>query len=109
MTEQGAIVVLGVAGCGKTSVGAGIAARLGLPLVEGDALHPSANIAKMTSGVPLTDADREPWLDAIAARIAVEPSRGLVISSTALKRAYRDRLRTGARSSLSICTGRQSY
>lgn len=91
-----AIVVMGVSGCGKTSVGAGLAAHLGAPFVEGDALHPAANVAKMASGSPLIDADRWPWLSAIAARVAVEPERVIVVSCSALKRAYRDLLRAEA-------------
>lgn len=92
-----ALVVMGVSGCGKTSVGEALAAHLGAPFVEGDALHPEANVAKMASGTPLTDADRWPWLSAIAARIAAEPSPVIVVSCSALKCAYRDLLRSNAR------------
>lgn len=88
-----ALVVMGVSGCGKTSVGEGLAAHLGAPFVEGDALHPTANVAKMAAGTPLTDADRWPWLSAIAARVAAEPAPVIVVSCSALKRAYRDLLR----------------
>lgn len=91
-----ALVVMGVSGCGKTSVGEGLATLLGAPFVEGDALHPRANVAKMASGVPLVDADRWPWLHAIAARIAAEPDPVIVVSCSALKRAYRDLLRAEA-------------
>ena len=91
-----AIIVMGVSGCGKSSVGAGLAARLGAPFVEGDALHPPANVAKMAAGTPLTDADRWPWLRAIAARIAGEPAGCIVVSCSALRRAYRDLLRAEA-------------
>lgn len=91
-----AIVVMGVSGCGKTSVGEGLAAHLGAPFVEGDALHPDANVAKMAAGVPLTDEDRWPWLRAIAARIAAEPAPTVVVSCSSLKRAYRDLLRAEA-------------
>ncbi len=87
-----AIVVMGVSGCGKSSVGAALAAILGLPFREGDALHPPANIAKMSAGEPLDDADRWPWLDRVAAALA----EGGVVSCSALKRAYRARLRAGA-------------
>jgi gluconokinase len=90
-----AIVVMGVSGSGKTAVGGAIAARLGLPLVEGDAFHPPANVAKMSSGTPLTDEDRWPWLDAIAAAIREAPG-GVVVACSALRKAYRDRLRTAA-------------
>jgi gluconokinase len=61
---------MGVSGCGKSQVGAGLADALGLPFTEGDRLHPVANVAKMSKGVPLTDADRWPWLDRVAAALA---------------------------------------
>ncbi|TPE49530.1 gluconokinase [Amaricoccus solimangrovi] len=96
VSERRAIVVMGVCGCGKTSVGEGIAARLGAGFVEGDALHPAANVAKMAAGTPLTDEDRWPWLRAIAARIAEEPGAEIVVSCSALRRAYRDLIRQGA-------------
>lgn len=86
------VVVMGVSGCGKTTVGQGLAAALGLPFIEGDDLHPPANVARMAAGIPLTDADREGWLQSIGAALAAEP-RGAVASCSALKRAYRDRLR----------------
>ena len=86
--------MMGVSGSGKTSVGEALAARLGWPFEEGDTLHPAANIAKMKAGVPLDDADRRPWLDAVAGWIAERLAGGGsgVISCSALKRAYRDRL-----------------
>jgi gluconokinase len=86
------IVVMGVSGCGKSEVGERIAQALGLPLVEGDAFHPPANIEKMKSGVPLGDADRAGWLDVLAHELAARP-QGAVLTCSALKRAYRDRLR----------------
>jgi gluconokinase len=90
-----AIVVMGVAGCGKTAVGEGIAARLGWHFIEGDRLHPPENIAHMSSGQPLTDGLREGWLDAIGMAIAetLAGGRGVVAACSALKRKYRDRLR----------------
>ncbi len=90
---QGAapVVVMGVAGCGKTTVGQLLAARLGFPYAEADSFHPAANIAKMRRGDPLDDQDRQPWLAAIADRIRHE-SR-LVVSCSALKHRYRDTLR----------------
>lgn len=91
-----ALVVMGVSGCGKSSVGEALAAHLGAPFVEGDALHPPANVAKMAAGMPLTDADRWPWLAAIAARVAADPAPVAVLSCSALKRAYRDLLRAEA-------------
>ncbi|MEU8841517.1 gluconokinase [Streptomyces roseus] len=94
---QRVLVVMGVAGTGKTTVGRLLAAELGLPYVEGDAFHPAANVAKMSAGIPLDDADRWPWLDAIAAWLRARPAgQGAVLASSALKRAYRDRLRGAA-------------
>jgi gluconokinase len=84
---------MGVSGCGKTSVGEALAAHLGAPFVEGDALHPAANVRKMVSGTPLADEDRWPWLWAIAARVAADPAPVVVVSCSSLKRAYRDLLR----------------
>lgn len=89
------IVVMGVAGCGKSSLGADLARALGLPLVEGDDFHPPANQQKMQDGIPLTDADRAGWLDALAGELAAAPD-GTVLTCSALKRAYRDRLRAAA-------------
>jgi gluconokinase len=93
-----AYVVMGVSGCGKSSMGEAIARHFGLAFVEGDALHPQANIAKMSKGVPLTDDDRFPWLDMIGREIAaaVEAESGLVVTCSALKKIYRDRLRAFA-------------
>ena len=86
------VVVMGVSGSGKTTIAAGLANHLGWPLLEGDSFHPPANIAKMKAGTPLTDADREPWLRAIAQRIDAERAAGAsaVVACSALKRAYRD-------------------
>ncbi|MET9257352.1 gluconokinase [Streptomyces sp. NPDC048182] len=90
------VVVMGVAGTGKTTIGPLLAARLGVPYAEGDDFHPPANIAKMTAGTPLTDEDRRPWLDAIGGWAHGRAGLGGVVSSSALKRAYRDRLRLAA-------------
>ena len=89
-----ALVVMGVSGAGKSVVGAGLAAALGVLFCEGDTLHPPENVARMRAGVALTDADRTPWLDAVAAWLAAHPDG--VVSCSALKRAYRDRLRQAA-------------
>ncbi|UQS22735.1 gluconokinase [Amycolatopsis thermalba] len=89
------IVVMGVAGSGKTTVGSALAERLSVEYAEADAFHPPANIEKMSSGHPLNDDDRWPWLHAIAAWIAEHQRTGGVVSSSALKRRYRDVLRTG--------------
>ncbi|GAA2509420.1 MULTISPECIES: gluconokinase [Actinomycetes] len=90
------VVVMGVAGTGKTTIGPLLAARLGVPYAEGDDFHPKANIDKMTAGIPLDDSDRWPWLDAIGHWAQGRAGLGGVVSSSALKRAYRDRLRAVA-------------
>ncbi|MEU1303245.1 gluconokinase [Streptomyces shenzhenensis] len=90
------VVVMGVAGTGKTTIGPLLAARLGVPYAEGDDFHPPANIAKMSAGTPLDDADRWPWLDAIGGWAHGRAGLGGVVSSSALKRSYRDRLRAAA-------------
>ncbi|MFF4751254.1 gluconokinase [Streptomyces sp. NPDC002514] len=90
------VVVMGVAGTGKTTIGRLLAARLGVPYAEGDDFHPPASIAKMSAGVPLDDADRWPWLDAIGRWAHGRAGLGGVVSSSALKRSYRDRLRAAA-------------
>ena len=87
------VVVMGVSGSGKTTVGAALADALGLRFVDGDSLHPAANVAKMAAGIPLDDADRAPWLDAVGAVLAAGP---VVVACSALKRSYRDRLRAAA-------------
>lgn len=87
------VVLMGVSGCGKSSVGAALAERLGVPYRDGDDLHPPANVARMRAGTPLTDADRWPWLDRVAAALRLEAP--LIIGCSALKRSYRDRLRAG--------------
>jgi gluconokinase len=91
------IVVMGVSGAGKTTVGRALAHRLGWTFEEGDSLHPAANIAKMNTGEPLDDADREPWLKAIGAWIdrRAAAGEGGVISCSALKQAYRRALTLG--------------
>ncbi len=86
------VVVMGVSGCGKSSLGEQLAGALGLPLIEGDAFHPQDNIRKMRGGLPLDDADRAGWLDCLARELAAHPG-GAVLSCSALKRAYRERLR----------------
>jgi gluconokinase len=93
--EKPLIVVMGVAGSGKTTIASGLAEKLGVPFVEGDSLHPTANVKKMAGGVPLTDDDRWPWLEAIGERMEVErvTGHGVVVSCSALKHVYRDCLR----------------
>ncbi len=92
-------VVMGVAGSGKSTIGAAFAKALGVPFVEGDEYHPAANVERMALGIPLTDDDRLPWLRALAARIreAGDAGTGLVLACSALKRSYRDILRAPAR------------
>jgi gluconokinase len=89
------IIVMGVSAVGKSTVGRSLAARLGLPFRDADELHPPANMAKMASGTALDDADREPWLDAVGAELEAATA-GVVMACSALKRAYRDRLRRAA-------------
>jgi gluconokinase len=91
------IVVIGVSGAGKTTVGRALADLLEWPFVDADDLHPPANIAKMARNEPLTDADREPWLGAVRERIATADAENepLVIACSALKRAYRKTLSDG--------------
>lgn len=93
-TRARLICVMGVAGCGKSTIGAALAAALNAPFVEADAYHPAVNIAKMTAGTPLTDEDRLPWLDALG---AAAPREGpAVIACSALRRLYRERLTKAA-------------
>ncbi|MCX4760829.1 gluconokinase [Streptomyces sp. NBC_01275] len=96
MSTPHVVVVMGVAGTGKTTIGPLLAALLGVPYAEADDFHPRANIDKMSAGIPLTDADRLPWLDAIGAWADRRAGLGGVVSCSALKRAYRDRLRAAA-------------
>ena len=86
------IVVMGVAGCGKSSLGTAIAEAEGAQLIEGDAYHSDSNREKMRRGIPLTDDDRAGWLDTLAAELRAHGAN-TVLTCSALKRAYRDRLR----------------
>ncbi len=88
------LVVMGVSGSGKSTVGAALAQRLGVPFADADDFHPPANIAKMTAGQPLDDDDRHPWLEAIGVWLVERDAAGGVISCSALKRVYRDQLRS---------------
>jgi gluconokinase len=93
-----AIVIMGVSGAGKSTLGRALAAALRCPFIEGDELHPPANIAKMSAGIALNDADRIPFLEAVGRTLAEHRAQGLevVVSCSALKRAYRDRIRARA-------------
>ncbi len=89
---------MGVSGCGKSALGQRLAAALGVDFVEGDALHPPANVQRMAAGIALTDADRLGWLQTLAERLREKQGagQGLVVACSALKRSYRDLLREGA-------------
>lgn len=85
-------VVMGVSGCGKSSVGQALARDTGLTFIDGDDLHPPSNIAKMSAGTPLDDVDRAPWLAAVGQALSQEDG-SVAIGCSALKRAYRDIIR----------------
>ena len=93
--QQPVLVIMGVSGSGKSTVAGILAGQLGWDLEEGDDLHPPANVAKMSAGTPLTDQDRWPWLDKVAEWITEHTAAGLpgIITCSALKRIYRDRMR----------------
>jgi len=93
-----AVIVMGVSGSGKTSVAQMMADKLGCRFVEGDKLHPAANIEKMEKGIPLNDDDRWPWLDLIGNQLsaAVDGHQDIVVTCSALKKIYRERLRKAA-------------
>ena len=97
LTRPVRVVLMGVSGCGKSTVGASLASHLGWRFMEGDSLHPPENVAKMAAGQPLDDQDRAGWLGTLAEQLAQARAagQGLVVSCSALKRAYRDRLRAG--------------
>jgi gluconokinase len=90
------VVVMGVAGSGKTTVGRVLAVRLGVDFADADDFHGPDNVAKMSAAVPLADADRRPWLEAIAHWLEQHAESGGVVACSALRRSYRDELRRGA-------------
>jgi carbohydrate kinase (thermoresistant glucokinase family) len=90
------VVVMGVSGSGKTTVGERLGDELGVRFVDGDALHPPANVAKMASGIPLTDDDRAPWLRIVGQTLASTAPEGVVVACSSLKRTYRDLIRAEA-------------
>lgn len=93
---SGPVVIMGVSGCGKSSLAAALATGLGWPLVEGDTHHSPANRQKMQAGIPLTDTDRAGWLDTLAQLLAAHAPGGCVMTCSALKQRYRDQLRQAA-------------
>lgn len=90
------LIVMGVSGCGKSTIATALSERLGLEMVDGDDLHLPESVAKMRSGIALKDADRWPWLDRIGDSLAQPHPRGYVLACSALKRSYRDRIRSKA-------------
>lgn len=90
------VALMGVSGSGKTTVGGRLATRLGVPFAEADDFHPPANIAKMAAGIPLDDADRLPWLEAVGGWLADRGAGGGLVTCSALRRSYRDLLRRHA-------------
>ena len=98
MSAGSIIVLMGVSGCGKSTIGRKLATALGVPYVEGDEFHPPENVARMAAGIALTDTDRQGWLETLRDRLkqAAHDGKGLVLGCSALKRSYRDTLRDGA-------------
>jgi gluconokinase len=90
------VIAMGVSGSGKTTIGRAVATTLEIAFIDGDGFHPKSNVEKMRAGIPLTDADREPWLNAISGWLRDHEDRGAVTACSALRRAYRDVLRHGA-------------
>jgi gluconokinase len=84
------VVLMGVSGCGKSSVGEALSGLIGVPYVDGDGLHPAENVAKMAAGVPLSDDDRWPWLDKVGQ--VLRDQAPVIVGCSALKRVYRDRI-----------------
>ena len=90
------IVVMGVSGAGKSSVGQALATQLGADFIDGDSLHPEANVRKMTAGIPLSDGDRWPWLHLVGTTLSNSLENPTVVACSALKRSYRDAIRVAA-------------
>lgn len=98
--QSTSVIVMGVSGSGKTTIGEQLAAELGLEFTDGDALHPAVNVEKMAAGNPLNDDDRMPWLGRIGDELAQAPAPGLVIACSALKQSYRHRILASAPATL---------
>jgi gluconokinase len=96
------VVVGGVSGSGKSTIGALLAQRLDVPFIDADSLHPEANVTRMAAGLPLTDMDRAPWLVRIGEVLSEHDESGLVLACSALKRSYRDTIRAVEPSTLFI-------
>jgi beta-N-acetylhexosaminidase len=96
MSTKHRVIVMGVSGCGKTTIGDLVARELGVPFLDGDSLHPVENVAKMAAGTPLTDEDRWPWLATVGSELATAGNGGLVLACSALRRSYRDAIREQA-------------
>lgn len=87
---------MGVSGAGKSSVGQALATQLGAGFIDGDTLHPEANVEKMAAGVPLTDDDRWPWLHLVGTKLSASTEKATIVACSALKRSYRDAIRKAA-------------
>jgi gluconokinase len=96
------IIIMGIQGCGKSTIGELLARRLGVPFIDGDTLHPAENKEWMASGRALSDAQRLPWLREVGQRLALAEATGVVVACSALKRSYRDLLREHAPTMLTI-------
>ena len=102
MDKRPLVVVMGVSGSGKSTVGRMLARALDADFIDGDTLHSPENIAKMSAGIPLTDADRYPWLKTVGSTLAQADKRGCVIACSALRRSYRDLIRSEARETVFV-------
>ncbi len=96
MPQPPLVVIMGVSGSGKSTVGSLLAEKLGVPFADADDLHPASNVAKMAAGTPLDDGDRWPWLALVGEALAAASGTGLVVACSALKRSYREAIRAAA-------------